>query len=162
MVRTKKWLESVSRPRPNYVKEAISKAQKGRKHQFREGFQKGHQPISGTEKTRFYKGQPSWNKGTGIGTNPIKIKLSTYRANAKRVGRQFEVTLEKMREILSTPCIYCGDKSTGIDRIDNKKGYIEGNIAPCCGVCNHMKWNLSKQDFIERCKKIVICVGYEI
>jgi hypothetical protein len=140
---------------------AISKAQSGRKHQPQEGFQKGHPAIPGTEKTRFYKGQPSWNKGNR-NFDPIKRKLRTYRANAKRVGRKFEISLDEMREMLSKPCTYCGEKSTGIDRIDNKRGYIQGNMAPSCEVCNHMKWNLTKDQFIQKCKQIVTVVGYEI
>jgi hypothetical protein len=158
--RSENWYKAVSKPRPQHVKDAISKAQRGRRHQLNEGFQKGHKPFS--EKGRFYKGQPSWNKGTGKGSDPVKLKLRTYRANAKKKNMVFEVTLKQMDEFLKSECIYCGGSATGIDRIDNSKGYIDGNMQPCCGVCNHMKWNLTHEQFISKCKQIVTCVGYEI
>ena len=31
----------------------------------------------------------------------------------------------------------------GIDRIDNKLGYIKGNMTPCCKICNHAKHDLT-------------------
>lgn len=144
------------------AKICISQAQKGRKHKLQEGFQKGHESIKGTEKTRFRKGTISWNKGKGIGTNPIKIKLSTYRATAKKHGLPFEVNFEQMQKFVTGKCYYCGCQATGIDRVDNSFGYIEGNMVGCCGVCNHMKYTMSKKDFINKCKQIVTITGYEI
>lgn len=117
---------------------------------------------TGSAKTMFYEGQPSSRKGTGIGTELAKRKLTTYRANAKRVGRKFEVTLKQMRDFLNSKCVYCGEQATGIDRVDNTKGYTKGNMEPCCGICNHMKNNLSKEDFIKKVRQIVTCTGYEI
>lgn len=156
------WYRAVSRPRPKKVKDAISLAQKGRVHTPQEGFQKGHKPIDGTEKTRFYKGQTSWNKGTGVGTDPTKIKLSVYKSNAKKRGLLFEVSLEQMRLFVSGKCYYCGSQSSGIDRVDNSLGYVEGNMVGCCGVCNHMKHTMSKEEFIKKCLQIVQAVGYEV
>lgn len=155
------WYKAVRKPRPEHVRIAISRAQKGRIHQSQEGFQEGHKPLKGTEKTRFYEGQPSWNKGNR-NFDTIKRKLRTYRANAKRANREFEITLEEMRIILSKPCVYCGEQSTGIDRVDNAKGYINGNMDPCCKICNHMKNNLTKENFIKKVKQIVTVTGYEI
>jgi len=45
-------------------------------------------------------------------------------------------------------------KGFGIDRIDNSKGYIEGNMVPCCKICNWMKSDKSSIDFIQKCKDI--------
>jgi hypothetical protein len=43
-------------------------------------------------------------------------------------------------------CVYCGFKSTGrrleIDRTDNNKGYVSGNLAIACGDCNGVKGNI--------------------
>lgn len=42
--------------------------------------------------------------------------------------------------ILTKPCIYCGDiYRIGADRIDNKKGHTKDNIVPCCFECNCAK-----------------------
>lgn len=153
------WKKAVSKPRPESVRVAVSKAQKGRKHTAQEGFQKGHAPIAGTERTRFYKGQPSWNKGKGTGRDPIKPKYNAYKSNAKKRGLLFTINLSEFKVFLSLPCVYCGSASSGIDRVDNTQGYTDGNMAPCCEICNHMKWNLTKDDFLAKCKEIV---GYEI
>lgn len=117
---------------------------------------------TGAVKTMFKQGQTPWIKGKGTGIDLAKRKLSTYRANAKRKGIIFEVTLEMMKYFLDSKCVYCGEQSTGIDKVDSKKGYIIGNMEPCCGICNHMKNNLSKEYFIKKVRQIVTCVGYEI
>ena len=156
------WYEAMSKPRPQSVKNAISKAQKGRKHQPQEGFQVGHPSISGTETTRFKRGFGPWNKGIGAGTDPIKLKIRTYRANAKKRGMAFDITEDQMREFCSSACSYCGEPATGIDRVDNTQGYIEGNMVACCEVCNHMKWNLTREAFLTKCHQIVTVTGYEI
>ena len=122
----------------------------------------GHTALPGTEATRFQKGRISERKGTGVGEDRAKRKLSTYRANAKRQGRIFEIDAEFMREALAAPCAYCHGVSSGLDRVDNAVGYVSPNLVPCCEVCNHMKWNLTREEFIGRCRKIVTAVGFEI
>lgn len=114
--------------------------------------------LAGTEaaRTMFKPKQIPWNKGTAVGTDPVKVKLTTYRATAKKRGYIFEVTLGQMREFLAGECAYCGEKPTGIDRVDNSLGYVEGNMVASCGVCNHMKWILSKDDFIAKCRQIAV------
>ncbi len=62
------------------------------------------------------------------------------------------------------PCHYCGDvmidqKLTGIDRIDNSKGYITSNVVPCCKICNMMKRHLNQKTFINICKHIAFMNG---
>ncbi len=140
----------------------ISKAQKGRKHQPQEGFQKGHKVIKGTEKTRFKKGLIPWNTGKGKGTDPVKIRYQQYKSGAKIRGLVFEVTVDILRQFLKQECYYCNDKAYGIDRIDSSKGYIEGNMVPCCKVCNYMKKDKSVEDFIQKCKDVATKMsGYE-
>ena len=151
----KNWNKAVKKPRPKYVIDAIKQAQKGRKHTQKEGFQKGHEAMAGTERTRFKKGRIPWNKGKGVGEDPFKLKLRIYRSNAKKKGIPFEVTLKEMTNFLQSRCVYCGEQSTGIDKIDNKGGYVKGNMEPCCMICNHMKNNLTKESFIIKIGKIV-------
>jgi len=43
---------------------------------------------------------------------------------------------------------------TGIDRVDNSKGYIPTNVVPCCGVCNFMKGRLGLDIFLTQIKRI--------
>ena len=77
----------------------------------------------------------------------------TYKTSAKHNNRVFNLTLEQFKEIVLQPCVYCGRPSTkgtqlnGIDRIDNAKGYVKGNCAPCCKWCNRMKRVYSNDEF---------------
>ena len=41
-----------------------------------------------------------------------------------------------------------------IDRIDNTKGYVKGNIALVCLAVNMMKYTLELDELIDWCKKI--------
>lgn len=86
-----------------------------------------------------------------------------YSYEAKSRGLVFEINKEKFREITSADCNYCGAKPSnflndkrlkyglyfynGIDRVDNTKGYIEGNIVTCCAQCNRMKLDLTLEEF---------------
>jgi hypothetical protein len=46
-------------------------------------------------------------------------------------------------QIVSRSCTYCGfalpQVGSGIDRIDNNKGYVVNNCVPCCTECNKTK-----------------------
>jgi hypothetical protein len=70
------------------------------------------------------------------------------------------------------PCVYCGKEPanlfrrkfqvdgkyryvpemdfhySGIDRVDSAKGYIHGNLVPCCWECNRIKRAMSLEDFL--------------
>lgn len=43
----------------------------------------------------------------------------------------------------------------GIDRMDNSKGYVDGNVLPCCSICNHAKHVMNYDDFISWINRIV-------
>lgn len=66
-------------------------------------------------------------------------------------------------------CEYCGAEPSqiitgsrhrgnyiynGIDRIDNKLGYIKGNVVPCCWQCNKSKADMSRDMFITWAKNV--------
>lgn len=69
---------------------------------------------------------------------------------AKRNGRVFTLTEAEYLDLRSKPCTYCGDSlpetGLGLDRIDNEVGYMLGNVAPCCTVCNTVKANIFTHD----------------
>jgi len=96
-----------------------------------------------------------------------KASLSHRFHNSKRSAKErkykYELNKEEYGKITNNPCIYCGEKDgnikfgklyVGIDRVDNNKGYILGNIVPTCKICNSMKGKLSYYQFIKRCEKI--------
>ena len=91
--------------------------------------------------------------------NPYSI-LSTLKRNAKKRNLEFIITKDYFINWWNSQeqkCVYCDipierlavvDKSKklarrlSIDRIDNEKGYTEGNLALCCLSCNFIKSNL--------------------
>lgn len=93
-----------------------------------------------------------------------------YIISAKRRNYEFNLTKEEFKNIITKPCIYCGNmltqekrtkgnngvfKYTGIDRYDNNKGYILDNCVSCCGICNRLKSNLSIEEFEKHLEKII-------
>lgn len=85
-----------------------------------------------------------------------KRKYLKYFYNAKTKGVEFHLTYVQFLELWQLPCSYCGRaiSTIGIDRIDNSKGYISGNIIPCCSACNQAKSTLTHTEFLAICKKI--------
>lgn len=91
------------------------------------------------------------------------LMYSKYRNKAESQEMPFSVSLESFSRALHSDCMYCGrppeqkmivNRSTdniliynGVDRIVCDLGYVEGNIAPCCWICNQAKKNYSPQEF---------------
>lgn len=78
-------------------------------------------------------------------------------ANSRSI--YIDISEEQFDEISKKPCYICGKKTNeihhnGIDRIDNNKGYVNGNIASCCGNCNYMKGTLKLSYFIYKIYQI--------
>ena len=110
-----------------------------------------------------------WNGYGGIhGTFIGKI-----RRDAKKVGREFNITAEYIWELFikqNRKCALSGveiwfaktsmnigkDKNTAsLDRIDSTKGYIEGNVQWVHKWVNIMKRNMTDDQFIDFCQKVV-------
>lgn len=96
------------------------------------------------------------------------------RMGATRRGIKFHLTLPELKFVTQMPCTYCGREPSniqrrkysvdgnyqrgvdpsmeilwsGLDRIDSSKGYLHGNVVPCCKECNRMKMNLPLDDFL--------------
>jgi hypothetical protein len=49
---------------------------------------------------------------------------------------------------------WCNPMSCTIDRIDNKKGYVIGNVQLVTWFANKTKGHLNDQDFVEMCKSV--------
>lgn len=78
-----------------------------------------------------------------------------YRLNALTRKISFDISFEDFKMFWGYPCFYCGEMAKGLDRTDNKKGYIFGNIVSCCDVCNYMKGGrISSEEFISQSIKI--------
>lgn len=106
-----------------------------------------------------------------FGESSFNSLFYTYKNNAKDRGLAFELNKEQFKEITSKNCHYCEKPPTsshsktkrngnyiynGIDRVDNGKGYIEGNIVPCCEQCNRMKLDYTLEEFKEQIIKLYL------
>lgn len=82
-----------------------------------------------------------------------------YKYSSRVRNLVFELTEDEFINLKKQPCKYCGeyykDFINGIDRVDNNEGYSRNNCIPCCRTCNIMKSNLTKEDFLNHCKKII-------
>ncbi len=87
----------------------------------------------------------------------LKHLYRRYIYDAQRRGKEFNLSLDIFETLISSPCFYCNtppvqvycQKSagykvptlvySGIDRYDNDRGYVPGNVVPCCASCNKSK-----------------------
>jgi hypothetical protein len=114
----------------------------------------------------YYPGQPK----NASRNNPDSIYWELYRAckaSAKRRNLEFKLTKEEHKEFTFEKCYYCGKLpelrfrngikfyANGIDRIDSSLGYVKENCASSCKICNNMKWEVSKDEFLNHIEKIV-------
>ena len=80
---------------------------------------------------------------------------SSYKNSAKIRGKSFCISEEEYNNIVSQNCYLCGKEGrNGIDRYDNKIGYLTENIRPCCKICNYMKSSMDINIFILSIKNI--------
>lgn len=95
----------------------------------------------------------------GLGEAAKNAVYAEYSARAKKKGLKFELSIEDFEDIITSRCYFCGAlfgnkrgnkntygnfEYTGIDRVDNSKGYIKDNSIPCCTDCNMKKGAITK------------------
>lgn len=108
-------------------------------------------------------------KGRAIGQAAANQVLLVMKNDAKRRGIAWELSDNRAFEIMQLPCHYCGtppqnkkrgypDRGDfvygGIDRYENKLGYVNGNCVPSCWPCNEWKKNRTAQAFREHVERI--------
>lgn len=73
----------------------------------------------------------------------MRCRYVSAKSYAKRRSLAWNILESDYSELMSKTCVYCDGKlplhGTGLDRMDNSKGYIIGNIVPCCSGCNRVK-----------------------
>ena len=80
------------------------------------------------------------------------------REEAKKRGLEWAFAPEDLHEFYDAPCHYCGGEVShrlGLDRVDNDKGYVAGNVVQCCAVCNRMKSDHSVDEWRAHMEKIL-------
>lgn len=88
--------------------------------------------------------------------------ISNMKGNAKTRGLTWTIDDDVVDRLVAMDCHYCGCPPSnlvigwpgsgdfvysGIDRVDNRKGYETGNVVPCCALCNSAKNDLSVEEF---------------
>jgi len=105
--------------------------------------------------------------------NNEALKNAQFRDYIRRTeknGMMWGLTRTEFDSIVQSPCFYCKSQPTdwiprfktgrkyvglnGIDRKDSSLGYVEGNVVPCCSVCNYMKGAMSIEDFLQHVARI--------
>jgi hypothetical protein len=83
-------------------------------------------------------------------------------------GIEFSISKEEFVPLLTQNCYYCDAMPSntiiinkkhkmlysGVDRLDNNKGYISGNCVSCCWGCNQAKRTRSYEEFMNLIIKI--------
>lgn len=99
------------------------------------------------------KGKKSVNKYH----KTFKGRFTTSKLRAKDRQLDWTLSYEEYENFIKQTCFYCQNKisgtGTGLDRIDNSKGYIINNVLPCCGTCNRIRGDtVSVEEMIEIAK----------
>lgn len=118
------------------------------------------------------------------GESAHNVHYGRYKKQARLRKLQFSLEFDYFVSLTSSECNYCGKpprlfnpyvnalgistgklikssitrawiKVNGIDRIDPSKGYIEGNVNPCCSQCNYSKLDYTFDEFIQHTYDIV-------
>lgn len=103
------------------------------------------------------------------GENARNRLIHRYRRGAIERNLFWDLTREEFFKLCLAPCHYCdlpaSNKWTpgnahgsvvysGIDRVDNEKGYTRGNCVPCCASCNYKKNSVTRR-IIERASRFL-------
>lgn len=94
--------------------------------------------------------------------------IRRYRRTSEKAGRPWLLSDSDAVELFKSNCHYCGTPPSckrdvsgpiaywfnGIDRIDNRLGYIQGNVVACCKDCNFAKGSRSYDSFIEWARRL--------
>lgn len=91
--------------------------------------------------------------------NTIKVSFARYKQRAEKKKLDFVFTEETFEQEIQKDCYLCGKQNSdnhcnGLDRVDNKKGYVLDNVRTCCGNCNYLKRDYSYDVVIEKCRLI--------
>lgn len=89
------------------------------------------------------------NENTNVETK-IKRKYKYFKKKNLYPPWGDWLTYKQFKSFITDRCYYCGKKPNpfnGIDRINNKKGYLRDNCVSCCWECNRMKGIMTQEEF---------------
>lgn len=89
-----------------------------------------------------------WSNMTPAQREKVRARQHRYNRSLKGRAAYLRAAYAKMDDcdlshaevlaLISQPCVHCGTttENRGLDRIDNSKPHIKGNVAPSCAPCN--------------------------
>ena len=99
----------------------------------------------------------------------MKMKFNSLKSSAKKRNLPLNISFEYFKNLKTSNCYYCGVSNIflqffcevmgrkmpymSIDRIDNTKGYIIGNVVPACFLCNQIKGSFFNEEEMKRIGK---------
>lgn len=93
------------------------------------------------------KSKVDWKK------QPLEKRIyNRVKSRAKRLGREFDLELEDIQipvlcPVFQKPFIYGdSDWTYSLDRLDNDKGYVKGNVIVVSNKANRIKNNATKEE----------------
>ena len=99
--------------------------------------------------------------------NGLQKVFCDYKKSARNKQLKFGISKKEFKILITSNCHYCGNTPgncltqrngfyiyQGIDRVDNTKGYVPGNVVPCCIICNRWKNTLTFDEFRTRVIRI--------
>jgi len=128
------------------------------------------------ERIREVKEKQAKERPVNINSGINKV-YSSYKKRAERNNIDFNLSKEDVKELILKSCFYCGNKEhtsrmqvgkyktfyyTGIDRVDNNKGYIKGNVVSSCKICAYAKRDFTLEEFNKWRKRVAKKVFFEL
>lgn len=105
-----------------------------------------------------------------VGEAAFHKVFRSIKLSAKRRGYAWELSREEALALMESNCDYCGVRPgntcrgaefngefhySGIDRKDNSRGYVSGNVVPCCIDCNKAKSTRSVDEFLSWVDRLI-------
>lgn len=110
--------------------------------------------MSEYDKQYYWKNKDKKLKSHSDWARTLSGQFHSSKNKAKYRNIDWSLTFEEYSILRNAECYYCLGKlpttSNGLDRIDSSKGYVTGNVVPCCSGCNRLKFDaLSQKETIE-------------
>lgn len=68
-----------------------------------------------------------------------------------------DLSTAEVAELIKQPCTYCGttEENRGLDRVDNDKPHVKGNVVPCCAPCNFARGDRFSMEEMSRIGAVI-------
>ena len=90
----------------------------------------------------------------------ILTHYNEYVRSAMKKNLEFNLDADQFEMLVNSHCHYCDEydetRVIGIDRVNSERGYFIENVVPSCFICNRMKSDLARDDFLNHICKIYL------